>query len=109
MPIVKSDGIDRANARNMRLTETELGDTQQHNEREKDSNANQNTVPERTPLNVHLNIHRTARKISRACLLEWRLFGVMATQAVSTTMPFDQGRPQVIDVNSTYCYKIRLP
>ena len=51
--MARGDGIDRTNARNMRLTETKIGNTQQHNEREKDSYVNQDIVPERTPLNVH--------------------------------------------------------
>ena len=33
--MARGDGIDRTNARNMRLTETKIGNTQQHNEREK--------------------------------------------------------------------------
>ena len=51
--MARGDGIDRTNARNMRLTATKIGNTQQHNEREKDSYVNQDIVPERTPLNVH--------------------------------------------------------
>ena len=41
--MARGDGIDRTNARNMRLTETKIGNTQQHNEREKDSYVNQDT------------------------------------------------------------------
>ena len=51
--MARGDGIDRTNARNMRLTAAKIGNTQQHNEREKDSYVNQDIVPERTPLNVH--------------------------------------------------------
>ena len=51
--MARGDGIHRTNARNMRLTETKIGNTQQHNEREKDSYVNQDIVLERTPLNVH--------------------------------------------------------
>ena len=46
--MARGDGIDRTNARNMRLTETKIGNTQQHNEREKDSYVNQDIVLERT-------------------------------------------------------------
>lgn len=35
--MARGDGIDRTNARNMRLTAAKIGNTQQHNEREKDS------------------------------------------------------------------------
>ncbi len=51
--MARGDGIDRTNARNMRLTAAKIGNTQQHNEREKDSYVNQDIVPERTSLNVH--------------------------------------------------------
>ena len=46
--MARGDGIDRTNARNMRLTAAKIGNTQQHNEREKDSYVNQDIVPERT-------------------------------------------------------------
>ena len=51
--MARGDGIHRANARNMRLTATRIGNAQQHNEREKESYVNQDIVPERTQLNVH--------------------------------------------------------
>jgi hypothetical protein len=51
--MARGDGIDRTNARNMRLTQDDINNTQRHNEREKDSYSNQDIVPERTHLNVH--------------------------------------------------------
>lgn len=51
--MARGDGIDRTNARNMRLTQDDINNTQHHNEREKDSYNNQDIVPERTHLNVH--------------------------------------------------------
>ena len=51
--MARSDGIDRTNARNMRLTAAKITNAQQHNEREKESYVNQDIVPERTNLNVH--------------------------------------------------------
>ena len=54
--MARGDGIDRTNARNMRLTAAKIGNTQQHNEREKDSYVNQDIVPERTSLNVHFKV-----------------------------------------------------
>ena len=56
--MARGDGIDRTNARNMRLTAAKIGNTQQHNEREKDSYVNQDIVPERTSLNVHFKAIR---------------------------------------------------
>lgn len=67
--MARGDGIHRTNARNMRLTETKIGNTQQHNEREKDSYVNQDIVLERTPLNVHFKPRLPG--IGR-CLLKWR-------------------------------------
>ena len=51
--MARGDGIHRTTARNMRLTAARIGNAQQHNEREKESYANQDIVPERTQLNVH--------------------------------------------------------
>ena len=51
--MARGDGIDRTNARNMRLTQDDINNTQHHNEREKDSYNNQDIAPERTHLNVH--------------------------------------------------------
>lgn len=51
--MARGDGINRTSARNMRLTTPKLSNTQQHNEREKDSYVNQDIVPERSHLNVH--------------------------------------------------------
>ena len=51
--MARGDGIDRINARNMRLTETKIGNTQQHNEREKDSYRNPDIIPQRAAWNVH--------------------------------------------------------
>ena len=67
--MARGDGIDRTNARNMRLTETKISNTQQHNEREKDSYVNQDIVPERTPLNVHFRPHLQG---IRRCSPKWR-------------------------------------
>lgn len=51
--MARGDGIDRTNARNMRLTAAQISNTQAHNEREKESYVNQDIVPERTKHNVH--------------------------------------------------------
>ena len=51
--MARGDGIDRTNARNMRLTQDDINNTQHHNEREKDSYNNQDIVLERTYLNMH--------------------------------------------------------
>lgn len=51
--MARNDGIDRTSVRNANLTRTQIGNTQRHNEREKESYTNPDIVPERTGLNVH--------------------------------------------------------
>ena len=70
--MARGDGIDRTNARNMRLTAAKIGNTQQHNEREKDSYVNQDIVPERTSLNVHFKVSRPHPQGIRRCSPKWR-------------------------------------
>ena len=67
--MARGDGIDRTNARNMRLTETKIGNTQQHNEREK------------VPMSIRTLYWSGRRSMSISkprlpgigrCLLKWR-------------------------------------
>ena len=51
--MARNDGIDRTSVRNVNLTAKEIGETQEHNEREKESYSNPDIVPERTHLNIH--------------------------------------------------------
>ena len=51
--MARNDGIDRTSVRNANLTRTQIGNTQRHNEREKDAYTNPDIVPERTALNIH--------------------------------------------------------
>ena len=51
--MARNDGVDRTSVRNLAVSDKAVGNTQQHNEREKDSYSNQDIVPERTSLNVH--------------------------------------------------------
>ena len=51
--MARNDGIDRTSVRNLAVSDKAVGNTQQHNEREKDSYSNQDIVPERTSLNIH--------------------------------------------------------
>ena len=51
--MARNDGIDRTSVRNVNLTRTQIGNTQRHNEREKDAYTNPDIVPERTALNIH--------------------------------------------------------
>ena len=51
--MARNDGIDRTSVRNTNLTAAQIGNTQRHNEREKDSYTNPDIVPERAALNIH--------------------------------------------------------
>ena len=95
--MARGDGIDRTNARNMRLTETKIGNTQQHNEREKDSYVNQDIVPERTPLNVHF---KTPSAGYREMFAQMEADGVISTRGIKADA-FRYGE-LVFDVNSAY-------
>ena len=97
--MARGDGIDRTNARNMRLTETKIGNTQQHNEREKDSYVNQDIVLERTPLNVHF---KTPSAGYREMFARMEADGVISTRGIKEDA-FRYGE-LVFDVNSAYFY-----
>ena len=97
--MARGDGIDRTNARNMRLTATKIGNTQQHNEREKDSYVNQDIVPERTPLNVHF---KTPSAGYQEMFAQMEADGLISTRGIKADA-FRYGE-LVFDVNSAYFY-----
>ena len=51
--MARNDGIDRTSVRNLAVSDKVVGNTQQHNEREKDSYRNPDIIPQRTAWNVH--------------------------------------------------------
>ena len=51
--IARNNGIDRIVARNNNLTAKQIGNTEKHNERKKDSYVNPDIVNERSYLNYH--------------------------------------------------------
>ena len=51
--MARNDGIDRTSVRNLAVSDKAVGNTQQHNEREKDSYRNPDIIPQRTSWNVH--------------------------------------------------------
>ena len=53
MPLARNDGIDRTRVRNLAVSDKAVGNTQQHNEREKDSYRNPDIIPQRVAWNVH--------------------------------------------------------
>ena len=51
--MARNDGVDRTSVRNLDVSDKAVGNTQQHNEREKDSYRNPDIIPQRTAWNVH--------------------------------------------------------
>jgi hypothetical protein len=51
--MARNDGVDRISARNVNLSSGKIGNTQRHNEREKESYTNPDIVPERSDFNIH--------------------------------------------------------
>ena len=95
--MARGDGIHRTNARNMRLTAAKIGNVQQHNEREKESYANQDIVPERTQLNVHFK--KPARSYAEM-FQKLKEDGVISTRGLKEDA-FLYGE-LVFDVNTAY-------
>ena len=51
--MARNDGVDRTSVRNLAVSDKAVGNTQQHNEREKDSYRNPDIIPQRVAWNVH--------------------------------------------------------
>ena len=51
--MARNDGIDRTSVRNLAVSDKAVSNTQQHNEREKDSYRNPDIIPQRVAWNVH--------------------------------------------------------
>ena len=51
--MARNDGVDRTSVRNLAVSDKAVGNTQKHNEREKDSYRNPDIIPQRTSWNVH--------------------------------------------------------
>ena len=51
--MARNDGVDRTSVRNLAVSDKAVGNTQQHNEREKDSYRNPDIIPQRAAWNVH--------------------------------------------------------
>ena len=51
--MARNDGIDRTSVRNLAVSDKAVGNTQQHNEREKDSYRIPDIIPQRTAWNIH--------------------------------------------------------
>ena len=51
--MARNDGVDRTSVRNLAVSDKAVGNTQQRNEREKDSYRNPDIIPQRTAWNIH--------------------------------------------------------
>ena len=51
--MARNDSVDRTSVRNLAVSDKAVGNTQQHNEREKDSYRNPDIIPQRVAWNVH--------------------------------------------------------
>ena len=51
--MARNDGVDRISARNVNLSNTKIGNTQRHDEREKESYTNPDIIPEHSDFNIH--------------------------------------------------------
>ena len=77
--MARGDGIHRTSARNARMKDADIGNTQAHNEREKSSYVNQDIVPERTPYNVHF---KTPTAGYKEMFEQMRSDGVISTRGL---------------------------
>ena len=61
--MARNDGIDRTSVRNLAVSDKAVGNTQQHNEREKDSYRNPDIIPQRTAFLCSLLLQLSRRHI----------------------------------------------
>ena len=97
--MARNDGIDCTVVRNVNLTASKIANAQRHNEREKESYTNPDTVPERLSYNVHLK----APTGSYAEMFEqMKADGVISTRGLKDDA--NLYGELVFDVNSAYFY-----
>ena len=95
--MARNDGIDRTSVRNLAVSDKAVGNTQQHNEREKDSYRNPDIIPQRAAWNVHFK-KPTARYTDLFAQLETA--GTISTRGLKPDAT--QYCELVFDVNSAY-------
>ena len=95
--MARNDGVDRTSVRNLAVSDKAVGNTQQHNEREKDSYRNPDIIPQRAAWNVHFK-KPTARYTDLFAQLETA--GTISTRGLKPDAT--QYCELVFDVNSAY-------
>ena len=69
--MARNDGVDRTSVRNLAVSDKAVGNTQQHNEREKDSYRNPDIIPQRTAWNIHFK--KPTASYTATCSPNWKL------------------------------------
>ena len=95
--MARNDGIDRTSVRNLAVSDKAVGNTQQHNEREKDSYRSPDIIPQRAAWNVHFK-KPTASYTDLFAQLETA--GTISTRGLKPDTTHYCER--VFDVNSAY-------
>ena len=95
--MARNDGVDRTSVRNLAVSDKAVGNTQQHNEREKDSYRNPDIIPQRAAWNVHFK-KPTARYTDLFAQLETA--GTISTRGLKPDAT--HYCELVFDVNSAY-------
>ena len=95
--MARNDGIDRTSVRNLAVSDKAVGNTQQHNEREKDSYRNPDIIPQRAARNIHFK-KPTASYIDLFAQLE--ASGTISTRGLKPDAT--HYCELVFDVNSAY-------
>ena len=95
--IARNDGIDRIVARNNNLTTKQIGNTEKHNERKKESYVNPDIVSERTHLNYHYKTPLDDYESVFASMVET---GEISTRGLKPDAK--KYGEMIIDVNSAY-------
>ena len=95
--MARNDGVDRISARNVNLSNAKIGNTQRHNEREKESYTNPDIVPERYDFNIHFKTPADDYE---------KMFTQMETDKVISTRGLKEEASLygelIFDVNSAY-------
>ncbi len=67
--MARNDGIDRTSVRNLAVSDKAVGNTQQHNEREKDSDRNPDIIPAR----LHgMSTSKSPQPATPTCSPNWK-------------------------------------
>ena len=95
----RGDGVDRTVVRNTNLSQTQITNTQRHNERTKESYRNPDIVPERSPLNIHFKTPTGSYEEMFADMVEQKIISTRGLKSDAKLYG-----ELIFDVNSAYFY-----